>query len=76
MSQNTKNDLGKGLGLILGQEKCLLNCTPGSWKASEASVKAAGLRTGPRSRMVDETGKVVVDILIVDVGCGGGVIHK
>ena len=29
MSQNSKNDLGKVLRLILGQEKCLLNCTPG-----------------------------------------------
>ena len=29
MSQNSKNDLGKVLALILGREKCLLNCTPG-----------------------------------------------
>ena len=28
MSQNFKNDLGEVLGLILGQEKRLLNCTP------------------------------------------------
>ena len=28
MSQNSKNDLGKVLGLILGREKCQLNCTP------------------------------------------------
>ena len=28
MSQNSNNDLGKVLGLILGQEKCLLNCNP------------------------------------------------
>ena len=28
MSQNSKKDLGKVLGLILGREKCLLNCTP------------------------------------------------
>ena len=29
MSQNPKYDLGQVLGLILGREKCLLNCTPG-----------------------------------------------
>ena len=28
MSQNSKSDLGKVLSLILGGEKCLLNCTP------------------------------------------------
>ena len=28
MSQNPEPDLGQVLGLILGQEKCLLNCTP------------------------------------------------
>ena len=27
LSQNSKNDLGKVLGLILGREKCQLNCT-------------------------------------------------
>ena len=29
MSQNSKHDLGKVLGLILGRQQCLLNCTPG-----------------------------------------------
>ena len=29
MSQYPTHDLGKVLGLILGQRKCLLNCTPG-----------------------------------------------
>ena len=28
MSENSKNDLGKVLGLVLGREKCQLNCTP------------------------------------------------
>ena len=28
MSQNSKHDLGQVQGLILGQQKCLLNCTP------------------------------------------------
>ena len=28
MSQNPEPDLGQVLGLILGQGKCLLNCTP------------------------------------------------
>ena len=29
MSQNPKHDLGQVLGLILGRQKCLSNCTPG-----------------------------------------------
>ena len=33
MSQFSKIDLGKVLGLILGAEKCLLNCTPGPEQA-------------------------------------------
>ena len=27
-SQNPKHDLGQVLGLLLGRQKCLLNCTP------------------------------------------------
>ena len=30
MSQNPKHDLGQVLCLILGQQKCLLNCIPGA----------------------------------------------
>ena len=41
MSQNSKNDLGKVLGLILGQEKCLLNCTPELELAAPPQVHVA-----------------------------------
>ena len=54
MSQNSKNDLGKVLGLILGQEKCLLNWPPGvRWLAllSRASPSSIALSDTPWNSM-------------------------
>ena len=48
------------------QSNLLKRC---SLNADAASVKAAGTRTGPRSRIVEETGKAVVEILGVDDCC-------
>ena len=38
MSQNSNHDLGRVLGLILGQQKCLLNCNPGGLREGEPAA--------------------------------------
>ena len=41
ISKTSKNDLGKVLGLILGREKCQLNCTPVSYTRIASKPKDA-----------------------------------
>ena len=43
MSQNPKHELGQVLGMILGQQKCLLNCTPGRLYIASLLMGSASL---------------------------------
>ena len=45
MSKNSKHDLGQVLGLILGRQKGLLNCTPGTTPPPELGGAPASRST-------------------------------